>query len=300
MIKGRTIIKVLLLFTSLSGLKQCLKVLFFKLKKIKEDIYAALGKYDYPCHILFVAGLPKSGTTWVENFISHIPGYIPRRFKASEGVIENHDISDEVFKNFPKRRYTCLKTHTRFTPENKEVLDKWIDSGKVLVMWRDPRDMIISRYYHVKNEQEHRHCGLYNSSSKEEGLSHSIDIFAGEYYYWIKDWKEEMEKYPESYFLIKYEELKENPELKFKKLMDFWDIPMDEEQLKEILLAIKPSKKKLSDGLSNNISVGNMSTFRSGKTGSWKDEFSDKNIQEFKEKLGAFLIDIGYEQNLNW
>lgn len=45
---------------------------------------------------------------------------------------------------------------------------------------------------------------------------------------------------------------------------------------------------------------GNGLTFRNGHIGSWKDNFSKQDIALFKESMGQWLIDWGYEQALNW
>ena len=42
------------------------------------------------------------------------------------------------------------------------------------------------------------------------------------------------------------------------------------------------------------------SNFRSGKIGGWKEEFSKENISKAKKLLGNVLIELGYEDNLDW
>lgn len=41
-------------------------------------------------------------------------------------------------------------------------------------------------------------------------------------------------------------------------------------------------------------------TFRTGKTGGWKEAFSPENKQIFKEIAGGLLITLGYEKDYNW
>jgi hypothetical protein len=46
---------------------------------------------------------------------------------------------------------------------------------------------------------------------------------------------------------------------------------------------------------------GHSETFRSGKTGSWRDQFTPKHIEEFKKSgLQKVLIDFGYEKDDQW
>jgi hypothetical protein len=41
-------------------------------------------------------------------------------------------------------------------------------------------------------------------------------------------------------------------------------------------------------------------TFRSGKSGGWRDHFSNASKDLFKETTGDLLLRLGYEQNQNW
>ena len=61
-------------------------------------------------------------------------------------------------------------------------------------------------------------------------------------------------------------------------------------------------KKSMEENLKNFqlLPLAYASNFRSGKIGSWKDEFTSSNKNTFKKKLGNTLIKLGYEKNLNW
>jgi hypothetical protein len=41
-------------------------------------------------------------------------------------------------------------------------------------------------------------------------------------------------------------------------------------------------------------------TFRSGKAGGWRKQFSPENKQLFKEVAGDLLIQLGYERDHGW
>jgi hypothetical protein len=41
-------------------------------------------------------------------------------------------------------------------------------------------------------------------------------------------------------------------------------------------------------------------TFRSGRAGSWQEQFSDENKRLFKDVAGELLIRLGYERDLDW
>lgn len=41
-------------------------------------------------------------------------------------------------------------------------------------------------------------------------------------------------------------------------------------------------------------------TFRKGKVGGWRESFTDKHKQLFKEVSGDLLLRLGYEQGEDW
>jgi hypothetical protein len=41
-------------------------------------------------------------------------------------------------------------------------------------------------------------------------------------------------------------------------------------------------------------------TFRSGKTGGWKQHFTDEHKSLFKDVAGDLLVKLGYEENNDW
>jgi hypothetical protein len=41
-------------------------------------------------------------------------------------------------------------------------------------------------------------------------------------------------------------------------------------------------------------------TFRSGKTGGWKNHFTDAHKKLFKDVAGDLLVQLGYEKDNDW
>jgi hypothetical protein len=65
-----------------------------------------------------------------------------------------------------------------------------------------------------------------------------------------------------------------------------YKIPMLREKALSVLVeAIQPRRSR---------------TFRSGKTGGWKEHFTGEHKKLFKEIAGDLLIQLGYEKNNNW
>ena len=45
------------------------------IQELYYDYIALTGRVSYRNHLIFIAGLPKSGTSWLEKLISEVPGY---------------------------------------------------------------------------------------------------------------------------------------------------------------------------------------------------------------------------------
>ena len=201
-----------------------LKNPIYELRNIQEDFKSYLGKYNYPYRIIFIAGLPKSGTTWVENFFTKIPGYVIRSLAGDQECIKNHGIPENGFKHFPKRGYSCIKTHANPTIENFKSLNK-NSIEKIIVIYRDPRDVAISRYFHLcsspKKPSEPYYMD-YNSMNKNDAITHSILIVKKEFFKWINGWLDYAKQNPEEVAIIKYEDMYFNTIITFKKICEIY------------------------------------------------------------------------------
>jgi len=45
---------------------------------------------------------------------------------------------------------------------------------------------------------------------------------------------------------------------------------------------------------------GSGRTFRKGRAGGWREEFSEEHKRAMKEVAGGLLIDLGYESGTDW
>ena len=62
-----------------------------------------------------------------------------------------------------------------------------------------------------------------------------------------------------------------------------------------------PSTRQLIlDSLESSINPSRSPTFRSGKTGEWKQHFTEEHKKIFKDIAGDLLIKLGYEKNNAW
>lgn len=284
------------------------KRIYALLVHVKRRVFALwlriLGRfnyywYSYPNDIIFVAGLPKSGTTWVENFLTMVGGYSIRPISGDPNIIINNDLPVNAFELFPEGEYSFIKTHANPSVQNIEVI-KSAGITKILIMYRDIRDVTVSRYFHLlkfPKGPDEPYAVDYNRISKEEGMKHSATIVIDRMVPWIDGWIEEARLNPEKYLVIKYEQLLEDPAREFGRINTFFDLGMSENKIERILRKLQEMKKRVLD---IDRGHGQKSTFRKGIIGDWKNHFNPEVKKLFKERVGDFLIKLGYEKDRDW
>lgn len=276
--------------------------LWYNTKRVFADCFLS-GKYKYPYHIMFIAGMPISASTWMKNLLARVPGYYTRPMPMPNDVRYNQDICDSAFSRVPTRGYSLFKTHLDPSRENFECISR---NGveKVVVTYRDLRDVALSRYHRLIDFPKSRDAFDfidYVAMGKEKALDHSIEVIATEYVAWIYGWFEIARQYPDRVHFVKFEDMKKDTIRIFRDVLSFYSIELPDEKTNAIVEAAKGKgnmKKNLTQA--NVLPWGLSSNFRSGKAGNWRIELSGAHIQKCKDRLGAVLIELGYEKDLNW
>jgi hypothetical protein len=261
------------------------------LRYVANDFSSLFSKINTHRRIIFIAGYPKSGTTWVENFIGMLPGYNPRRLLGNEELLRMHLLDDTSFECCPKKGYSALKTHIYADKKNISIL-KRDGITKIVVMYRDLRDIIVSHYYHILKENpwrpEEESYLNYLEVSKETGMRHCLEHTTEDYIIWIEGWYQIRDNGPLEILFLKYEDLIENPTRFFTRLCNFYSIDLDEKKLKSIIERSNHKKQKLFGP------PGTRSTIRRGGSGNWVTELTDENLSYIYKRAGNLLTKMGY------
>ncbi|MEQ8240957.1 MAG: sulfotransferase domain-containing protein [Cyclobacteriaceae bacterium] len=253
---------------------------------------------QYNQKVLFVAGLPKSGTTWLEKMLFSLPGFheimIPEAVYYEQRNIGSHDF------DFPsntisrlKGSLAVLKLHVHGSLNNAEILKT---AGlNYVVLFRDLRDVAVSYYFYVKNTPWHPEYKTYNHfNSPSEGLHQFAKTLLPEYKEWVYSWRNVADA---NCLIIKYEDLKSDTLGHLRNITKHYKLIITDEELNRIV--DKNSFKTLSTGRKEGES-NNESFFRKGISGDWKNHFDDELKEIYKKEIGDFLIAEGYEKNDNW
>lgn len=281
---------------------------------IKTDRLTKEGKVSCKNHLFFIAGLPKSGTTWLEQLLSCTPGLVQlnksclRAYPKYLPLDKAHGLHPGMINCAPRDRLSYLKLHIEARPDYLDILSQY--EIKTTILIRDLRDMLVSRYHHVLNQKSHWGHSELVAAPKEQRFITSLNqeipregLTVFDYYCkWILDWVNCTEE-QDQFLLMRYEDLKEDTELSLAKLLDFYQYPTNDSSIEDIIE--KHHKAFVHDhdrSLKSNLGQAGrrVSTLRKGKVGGWRELIDSASRDLIKKKAGKLLIQTQYEGDLNW
>ena len=250
---------------------------------------------------IFGNAKPKSGShllLQVLNGFTQIMPYLyveadPIRTIAKNGTRNTQDEISTELKRIPSG--VIGWGYLDATPENVSFLTL---SGRVnFFIYRDPRDLLVSQvFFATEMYEEHGMHNFYNSlpdfgerlkvaitGIDRNGLT--MVSVKGRYegvFQWLAQPK---------VMSVRYEDLVNNRDATLNTMLEEVEktgyiIPTPREQALSVLVdAIQPKKSH---------------TFRAGKTGGWREHFSEEHKKLFKDVAGDLLVRLGYEKNNDW
>lgn len=193
------------------------------------------------------------------------------------------------------KTYLLNKRYVLFNhlwPEMNAVIHN--PNGLKIILFRDPRDALISQMFWIENGNPwtglpENQVDTFHSMPKHEKINFLIDSPVGMFYY-----------------SKLCSELLNKPNVVAFRFEDLVGLEGGGCQLRQ-----KETLRKLALLLGYELSAneitkialqlfGNTKTFRKGQIGSWEKYFSDEHKSLFKEKMGEYLINLGYEKDDQW
>jgi hypothetical protein len=252
----------------------------------------------YPHDILFIAGLPKSGTTWLENMLASFPGYhkiTPYdavRYEMEHGESHSYSLPKGFFKRY-RNRLLVIKLHLNGSRHNAESLKA---AGiKYIILYRDLRDVAVSYCFYVSRTPWHPDFQAYRKLSFTEKLRCFGDSHLTDYAEWIRQWHQNHD--PELGAIVSYESLIARPDQVLTSIANHFGL----DSTPEVISAVVERHSLKSHHPGSGSSSPRMgSVIRKGQVGDWKNHFTPEIKELFKRKIGQFLIELSYESDLNW
>jgi hypothetical protein len=181
------------------------------------------------------------------------------------------------------------------TPENIRYL---CQPNRVnYFIYRDPRDVLVSQVFFATEMHEEHGMHQYYNSLPDFGERLKVAITgidrAGVYMVSVKQRYEGVFRWlkQEHVMCLRFEDLIDNREATLNAMLD---------QVERTGYAIPTPRPRALSVLAEAIQPEKSHTFRSGKTGGWREHFTEEHKSLFKEVAGDLLIQLGYEENRNW
>ena len=273
--------------------------------------------------ILWIASYPKSGNTWVRSFlISYInnsnkpfefddldkiktfPGnneinFLRNKcggFRLVDMAANWNFFQTQINKN---KKINYLKTHNALcTLNNLDFTDKNNTIGVIYVV-RDPRDVVISYSNHLKLNLDQ----TFNLMNNELFIEKTNDLLPrtllGKWSQHFNSWKNfnGVKK-----IFVRYEDLIDDPELNFYKIVKYLNgisgLEVNKEQINKSINDVSFSRLSKLEGKLGFIENPNdrmINFFRVGKKNQWKTELPDTLRRKIENEFQKELVELKYK-----
>lgn len=288
------------------------------LSKLTEERFHRIDQnLVYKDTDIIITSYPKCGTTWTEQCVllllnqgnkdlldpSHKNVYQPgsnvRGKLWPEASIENDtdnaaqsglefaSITFDDFNNAPGPR--VIKSHARsehLLGCNRQGLTGLKPDGvEVLIVSRNPLDACVSSFYHAFNPFKN---GWSFDAWAAVWLTGNVTF--GCYFEWVRGWYEDVQHNPTKAMWLQYEDMQSDPRGQIEKIAAYLEIPVTEEIVDNVLRYSSFDSMKEQANAKGGDHGGHL---RQGKSGDWKNHFSEQLVQEFREKYNKEMAGTG-------
>ncbi|XP_052707316.1 sulfotransferase 1A1-like [Crassostrea angulata] len=253
-------------------------------KRIKEIEDFPTRKED-----ILLFNYPKSGNHWLNAIIPRLlRNSLDSDHKQTDQMLEF--VEDlESLKSMPSPRVMTSHLLSRNLPK-----DHIAKGGKIVHIIRNPKDVALSAFHHYNQDP---HVTEVHGVSKD--LSTFLDSFLkgdsvyGSWFDREREWEEFAKKNMENFYVMYYEDLKQNGMESMKKLSTFLGTSTDPKFLQAVYdtCSIEEVKKRLESPFEKIF-------HRKGIVGDWKSSFTDADNKKFdqiyKEKMKDSKLKIRF------
>jgi hypothetical protein len=278
-------------------------------KKLRKK-FTERDRWDFDVYLL---SYPKCGRTWLTLQIGraisqHFGLEVPNLLKLSS--------FGEKIPEVPHIRLTHDDQPHRKRPHELSTTREKLAGKKVVLMVRDPRDVIVSYYHHKSHREPLRDFWWFQGKRKEthsrfqgtldEFLAQEIggfDTLLRYYNVWV-----EARHTPAAFLLLRYEDMQADPVGQLRRVLDFIGLPQitDAEVKEAVEYASFQNMRKIEAGeevksfklKAGDVNDPNSFKVRRGKVGGYRDELRPEQIAQLERKMAAGLSAFyGYEPN---
>lgn len=236
---------------------------------------------------IYVVSYPKCGRTWLRHIFEEY-------LKLSDAGCRQ--FPDKTLLTLPTKKILKFEhdqgTWVPFPPRIDQLTfnSRKYANRKVIFMVRDPRDVVVSSWYHLKYREN-----IYTDTISD--FIHDDLIGIRKIVAFMNMWLESG-YHLDDFLLITYEQLHQNPYIVFREILEFCEVPVISacleqsvvessfEKMKQGEIRQKKQEPWLRPGTKNSESSMKI---RKGKIGSYKEELSSEDIIFLDEIINKTL-----------
>ncbi len=275
--------------------------------------------------IIWLASYPKSGNTWMRVLLANYLRDADSPIDINElGIgpiasaragfdewagVEASALDDDTIEDLRPGVFRCLlteapetlymKTHDawRRTRSGEALFPSEITAGAVYLL-RNPLDVAPSCAHHwgisVDQAVENLCNPTFALSRSRDGLADQLRQRLFSWSGHVRSWLDESGL---RIHLVRYEDLRRNPEAVFGSIVRFCDLPFDAERLRKAVAFSDFSelqRQEQCNGFRERPLHASGTFFRKGQTGSWREELPPSLMAQLIEVHGTTMQRFGY------
>jgi hypothetical protein len=228
---------------------------------------------------VFVASYPRSGNTWLRFMLFEILLGQSPSFNHVDKVVPDigkHGKASPVLPNHGR----LIKTHEPYRREYK----------KAIYLVRDARDVALSEFAYQKA------LGLAGHDFDDflqRFLRGAVNPF-GSWTAHVNSWMSAKDEGRAPILLVRFDEMRREPEVSLGKMMEFLGVPVDAEVIHRAVANNSVEKMRDQEKL-NPVKASAKGRFiRSGAVEGWREKFTDAQAQIVQQCAGNVLSKLGY------
>jgi hypothetical protein len=267
-------------------------------------------RWDFDVYLL---SYPKCGRTWLTLQIGRA---ISRHYGLEVPNLLKLSVFGEALPGVPHIRLTHDDQPHRKRPHELSPTREKLAGKKVILLVRDPRDILVSYYHHKSKREPERHFWWFQKKRRETHsrfrgtLAEFLDVEIGGFdtilrYYAI--WAENR-GVPADFLLLRYEDMQADPVGQLRRVLDFMGLAaIPDDVVKEAVeYASFANMQRIEGGAgieSFKLKPGdpadlNSYKVRRGKVGGHREDLTPEQIARLDAKMAAsFPALYGYEPN---
>lgn len=277
--------------------------------------------------IIWLASYPKSGNTFLRSLLSsyffskdnsfsfellnHIKQYPHRDYFLPLGIdinnphilAKNHLKAQKII-NKNRNSFTFFKTHSGFVKMDGFSFTDLNNSLGVIYIVRDPRDVVISYAKHNDEPMETTLKKINENYLINNEVKDEVPVYVGSWSFHYNSWKQF--KGVKKYLLIKYEDLMQEKEFNFRKILKFIkhltkvEFEIDDARIKKTINETEFKKlERLEQKFGFKESPKNKKGqrnkfFRKGEINQWRNALDTKIRNSIEKVCEKEMIELGY------